>query len=467
MNRIRFGASQEQRRSGKEPTTSAQLLIAWIAAAAVLLLGPADAHALPSFARQTGLACSACHTTFPELTPLGRTFKLHGYTTLALKDAFTEDGSDNTPPLEINRTFPLSVMFQTSLTRTNEQQPGKQNASVEFPQQLSLFLSGEITPHIGTFLQATYRGLDGSFTLDNTDIRFANDTQIDGRELLYGATLNNNPTVEDPWNSLPAWGYPFASADAAPQPDAAALVDGVLAQQVAGLGGYAFWNKHLYGDVTVYRSAQINPPQPVTIRNVAPYWRLAWQQNVGANYFEVGTYGLFAEVFPENTPSGPTDKYTDAAVDAQYERPLGADFLSAHFNYIYQYENLSATHSMGGSSNENNHLNTLRMDAIYHWRSQLAFYLQWFLINGSTDALLYAPPTVSPGSPAPVTGSASGSPNSDGLKFEIAYYPWQNVRFSAMYTVYTQFNGAFNNYNGTGRSASANDTLYLLVWLNY
>lgn len=29
---------------------------------------------------QTGQACSACHTAFPELTPFGRAFKLNGYT---------------------------------------------------------------------------------------------------------------------------------------------------------------------------------------------------------------------------------------------------------------------------------------------------------------------------------------------------------------------------------------------------
>jgi hypothetical protein len=146
---------------------------------------------------------------------------------------------------------------------------------------------------------------------------------------------------------------------------------------------------------------------------------------------------------------------------------LGADFLSAHLTYIYQYEHLGATHGSGGSSHQHDHLNTLRMDAIYHWRSQLAFYLEGFIIDGSTDPVLYAPPTVEPGEPAPVSGSASGSPNSDGLKLEIAYYPWQNVRFSAMYTVYTQFNGGSNNYNDTGRGASANDTLYVLAWLNY
>ncbi|MEJ2687039.1 MAG: cytochrome C, partial [Gammaproteobacteria bacterium] len=39
-----------------------------------------NANAVPSFARQTGLACMACHTVFPELTPFGRTFKLNGYT---------------------------------------------------------------------------------------------------------------------------------------------------------------------------------------------------------------------------------------------------------------------------------------------------------------------------------------------------------------------------------------------------
>ncbi|WP_347986903.1 hypothetical protein [Methylomonas sp. AM2-LC] len=38
--------------------------------------------ALPSFTRQTGEACTACHTQAfgPNLNPYGREFKLHGYT---------------------------------------------------------------------------------------------------------------------------------------------------------------------------------------------------------------------------------------------------------------------------------------------------------------------------------------------------------------------------------------------------
>ncbi len=38
--------------------------------------------------------------------------------------------------------------------------------------------------------------------------------------------------------------------------------------------------------------------------------------------------------------------------------------------------------------------------------------------------------------------------------------PWQNVRLSAQYTAYTKFNGGTTNYDGFGRNASWNNTLY-------
>jgi hypothetical protein len=375
-----------------------------------------------------------------------------------------EAGTEQVPPLSINRTFPLSVMFQTSITRTNAKQPDTQNANVEFPQQLSLFLAGEITPHIGTFLQATYNGQDNSFALDNTDIRYANDTQISGKELLYGLTVNNNPTVEDPWHSTPAWRWPFANADSAPTPAAAALSDGTLAQQVAGIGTYGLWNKHLYGAVALYRSAQLGTPQPPsstsndTIRDVAPYWRLAWQQNFGINYLEVGTFGMFAQLVPSGV-SGATNKFTDLAFDSQFERPLGKDWLSAHATYIYENQQLDSSLAAGTAANHNDKLNTFRLDGIYHWRSKLSLALGYFLTTGSSDALLYQP--------AAVTGSANGSPNSDGLTAEVAYFPWQNVRLSALYTSYFEFNGRTNNYDGFGRSSFDNNTLYILLWLVY
>ena len=58
--------------------------------------------------------------------------------------------------------------------------------------------------------------------MDNTDIRYANKTKLRGKELVYGVDLNNNPTLEDIWNSTPAWGSPWVASDNAPTPTAAA-----------------------------------------------------------------------------------------------------------------------------------------------------------------------------------------------------------------------------------------------------
>jgi hypothetical protein len=437
-------------------------LVAAVVFAAVVL-DARDARAVPSFARQTGLACSACHTVFPELTSFGRAFKLHGYTAEGMKE-LEEAATPQAPALSINRTFPLSVMLQTSITRTDAKQPDTQNADFEFPQQLSLFLAGEITPHIGTFIQATYNGQDDHFGMDNADVRYANDADIGGKELLYGLTLNNNPTVEDPWHTTPVWRWPFANADSAPTPTAATLIDGTLGQEVAGLGSYGMWDKHLYGCVTVYRSAQIGSTEPPsstsedTIRDVAPYWRLAWQQNLGANYFEVGTYGMFAQLFPSGV-SGATNKYTDFAFDTQYERPLGRDWISAHLTYIYENQQYDASHPAGDAANRTDKLNTFRVDGIYHWRSRVSLSLGYFQTTGSSDDLLYQP--------EPVTGSADGSPDSTGLTAVVSYFPWQNVRLSGLYTSYFEFNGRTNNYDGFGRSSFDNNTLYILLWLMF
>ena len=64
-------------------------------------------------------------------------------------------------------------------------------------------------------------------------------------------------------------------------------------------------------------------------------------------------------------------------------------------------------------------------------------------------------------------GSASGKPDSKGFIFELAYLPWYNTRFSVQYTVYDRFNGGATDYDGSGRNAGDNDTLYLDAWLMF
>jgi len=254
-----------------------------------LFLQVPTASAIPSYARQTGFPCKSCHYMPPELTPLGRAFKLNGYT-MSGKPTVTSPGKGNTSGLNILESFPLSVLFDTSFTNLRSPEPASQNGSFQFPQQASLFLAGAWATHVGSFVQVTYTSQGDHFTWDNSDIRYANSTKLFKKDLAYGITLNNNPTVEDLWNSTPAWGFPWVGSDWAPGPTAGAIVNGGLAQDVAGLGGYAMWDNHLYLAATIYRSAHIGVTQPNTgvdssgnpltnIRGVAPYWRLAWQQN--------------------------------------------------------------------------------------------------------------------------------------------------------------------------------------------
>ena len=193
-----------------------------VVAAVVSLIGalwPAAARAVPSFARQTGMACGVCHIQFPELTPFGRAFKINGFTIATMPQIEVQEKvkeSGGQPPdertyLKINQSFPLSAMLQVSMTATQKSQSDTQNYDVAFPQQLSLFLAGEISPYVGSFLQVTYSGEDDHLSFDNTDIRYARRTQWLGKDTVYGLTLNNNPTVEDPWHSTPGrWKRPEA-----------------------------------------------------------------------------------------------------------------------------------------------------------------------------------------------------------------------------------------------------------------
>src|SRR5258708_24418226 len=243
----------------------------------LLILFTPKGFAVPSYSRQTGLACASCHYAPPELTPFGRTFKLEGYT-FTTKAQVSDDKKDHNAALHLLEAFPLSIILDTSLTATKSPQPGTQNGNFQLPQAASLFLAGAWTSHVGSFVQVTYDAQGDHFSWDNTDIRYANHGgKLFGKPITYGITLNNNPTVEDLWNTTPAWGYPYVGSNVAPGPTAGAIINGALAPDVAGVGGYTMWNEHLYLARTMDRSEHIGCAQPnsgagftYNIRGVAP-----------------------------------------------------------------------------------------------------------------------------------------------------------------------------------------------------
>ncbi|MDP4197739.1 MAG: hypothetical protein Q8940_22020, partial [Bacteroidota bacterium] len=117
------------------------LLPSFVTIIIVLLIDLNNTYAIPSFARQTNLACNACHTIFPELTAFGRQFKRMGYSLVGVGSIQAAPDSE-TVIMSLPSSPPVSGMIMTSYSYTNKELPGTQNGNFSFPQQLSLFLAG-------------------------------------------------------------------------------------------------------------------------------------------------------------------------------------------------------------------------------------------------------------------------------------------------------------------------------------
>ena len=419
-------------------------------------------YAIPSFARQTNLSCNYCHYAYPELTSFGRMFKLNGYTMTNIETLQAVSPDSERTNLSILNSLPVSAMIMTSFSSVSKATPGASSYAAELPDQISLFLSGEITPKIGAYLQFTYDPTAGTFGLDMVDIRYASHTTLGGNDLLYGLTLNNNPSIQDVWNTTPVWGFPYAAPGATPAPTASTLLQAAPGNE-AGLGVYALYDKLIYAEVSFYHSAIQGASYPAdstwtgTIKGVSPYWRLAIQHQWQGQYLEVGTFGLSSSMYPSGI-TGLTDKFTDIGFDAQYEKTNdnGGSWIF-HGSYITEKQNLDATFNAGGSANASNNLNSLKLDLTYNFPDYAALSAGYFTIGGSSDAGLYAP--------GDVTGSLNGEPNSAGEILQLTFMPWMNTQFALQYTMYNTFNGGSSNYDGSGRNASDNNSLYLLGWL--
>jgi hypothetical protein len=187
------------------------------------------------------------------------------------------------------------------------------------------------------------------------------------------------------------------------------------------------------------------------IKGFAPYWRVAVPMNFGQHYLSVGAYGMSAQQYPGDTTLA-TSRVTDVALDVSYMVPVGNNSFTVDGTWIHESQ-----HNRPGAQNVDNTLQTLRFDAMFHVGSRWAFTVAPFSTTGTTDTLVYAPGSVS--------GSANRRPNSSGVIGEVDLMPWQNLRLQAQYVAYSKFNGGTTNYDGSGRNASDNNTLYLITWL--
>lgn len=428
------------------------------------LLAMPLAHAVPAFAEQTGQPCSQCHVGAfgPQLKPYGRDFKLYGYT--------ASDGEKHLPG--------VALTLQTGYTHTADPQNDnsanyglKANDNLVVDQQVSAYFGGRLGKDVGAFAQVTYDGTAAAWSWDNADVRYAHQTSVFGKDSVLGITVNNSPTMQDSWNSTPVWGFPYNSSSIAKVPAAATLVDGSIAGQVVGVGGYLLWNDSVYAELAAYHvlndaflnhlgtGSHSTGVTPDVYDGSLPYWRLSWYHDTDDHMFQVGAFGLSGDRFPAGDRStGMSDTLRDRAIDFNYQlHGNESHFISVHAVLIREDLDLLASAALGNANAASLSLETLRADISYSWHNTLTPTLQYFRTTGSADPWWGTVDAIN---------NPSGNPDSRGWVFDLGFVPmgkpdsslpWANVRLGAQWIRYQQF-------DGSSVGASGHDTLYLSLW---
>lgn len=447
-----------------------------------LTLNSGPAHALPTFNRQTGQNCQACHAggQFPELTPYGRLFKLTGYTLG-------------------ERTLPFSAMAVASDSSVNNTSKSsdpradfQNNKSLIFATG-SVFVAGKITDNLGAFVQVTYDNYasqsdDGNFhghsNADNMDIRYA-DRSIDANhDVIWGVSANNNPSISDPWNSAAAW----MQYVPVPSPTSSRFIDGnapypgfAAGGNISGITAYAYVNQLLYVEAGGYRSAKgltsfmsagVADADKTILQGTNPYWRATLTHEWGPNNIMVGTSGMVADVYddPLDTSDPNTvHHFRDIGFDAQYQYLLDPHTVTVQLAYIRDRQRIPAVFAnlpmvdVNGNplpnTNTTDNTNVLRLKGTYVYESKYGASLGLFNQTGTTDTALYDPTQVS--------GNISGNPAIRGWTSEVFWNPVQYLRIGLQFTTYAKYNGASRNYDGFGRNAGDNNSVFLYLWGAY
>jgi hypothetical protein len=230
-----------------------------------------------------------------------------------------------------------------------------------------VFVAGKITDHIGLFSQWTYNNLNptvqpdgntqfgGHSSVDNNDLRITGHFTKEEIDLLYGLTVNNNPTVQDVWNSTPAFGYHYQVSRLAGVwgiAPPATLIEGGLAQQSAGVSVYALLDKSWYLEFGGYRAADgafSVFSQGVDIGNRLkgwnPYWRFTNSHDWDEHSISAGIFGLDARLFVDpNDQSTPTDHFRDLGIDMQYRYLSDPHVVTVQANWINEHTDWDTSH---------------------------------------------------------------------------------------------------------------------------
>jgi hypothetical protein len=390
----------------------------WAIAPAFATLLAGQAQAVPSYARQTGQDCVACHIGAfgPQLTPFGVKFKLGGYV--------DSDGKSG--------KIPLSGMVVADYNRykepndANELQTERKTGLAE----ASLFLAGKLTDHLGSFVQITHNGVAHETSIDQADLRYADTLNMSGQEALVGVSVNNNPTVQDPFNTLAVWSFPYTGSDRTTGPGVD-LIGAGTEQRVIGVNAYTLINDSIYAELGLYntlaRSTQSRlgltaaGGQELGGMGNAPYWRLAYMKDLRTSAWNVGVHG-FDGTLQDRATGDLKNKFSDFGVDGSYQF-LGNRQHVVTVNGSFLRERITSPSDAGDVHNT---IKDYRLAASYNYLNTYGASLGYFKATNSNDK----------------SGNRGFIYQADWTPFgkESSWYaPWANLRLGAQYIAFKRY----------------------------
>ncbi|RDH87312.1 MAG: hypothetical protein DIZ77_00640 [endosymbiont of Seepiophila jonesi] len=135
-------------------TISTSKMLQRISLTGLILLGGVftiqkEASAVPAFARQTSMPCTACHFQhFPALNTFGRAFRAGGYTMTGGQGLI--EGDDLSMPATLN----ASVIAKLRYVKTNgNSDQGTDRGEIQWPDEAALLIGGRLAEKAGFLME--------------------------------------------------------------------------------------------------------------------------------------------------------------------------------------------------------------------------------------------------------------------------------------------------------------------------
>ncbi len=309
---------------------------------AVGLLGfvglTSEVKALPLFAKQTGMDCTACHLqSIPKLNKFGRKFLASGMTMSQKITDVNSSGSDINP----------SVMFKSIYEKTDNK-PSESgvvkdtivtnDGILSVPRTAALYVGGRVTNNVGALVNLSYKS--------------QNDNSISGK-MVYAKE------IQDGYLGLAA----YSTADFGPfsgmeiynsglyKPfrtfDIRRLSNALQATEIgtgAATGLQAYFDKygaladgdHIFATVGMYAQGQDNNQMSLT-SNLIPFARIAYEYPLGSYNLILGGFVMNGGDIVDPTSSLSIKRKT-YGMDFMVEGYIGAKSATLTMSKVFKNE---------------------------------------------------------------------------------------------------------------------------------